>query len=334
MPHDDPQEDGRFQGGTEWACNRSRVGPVLDTVHFDREETSMRGRWLSVVVLAAVLLLPGCASPTAASGGSATSSAAASIVAPASTSGDSSDLIYGLVADSDNKGLVASYIGGGCDGPARLAVTETPSRIDVSVLIGPDPNGTGSCSAAGYSRTVAARLAQPIGDRTIFSGSHQQVPFDGSRKLLPSPLPANFTQSNERSGSEPGSDPGLSSAAASGPNGGQDAVNVTTRWSVTYTQPQPASDRCAPTRGVVQINLGPANADDFASGWSATETVSVVGHPVRLWRQGSTSAPSGWAYVWKADQGSVEVVAQTGCEGDRILTPTELLKVAQSLRSS
>jgi len=53
-----------------------------------------------------------------------------------------------------------------------------------------------------------------------------------------------------------------------------------------------------------------------------------------LWRQGSTSAPSGWAYVWKADQGSVEVVAQTGCEGDRILTPTELLKVAQSLRSS
>lgn len=294
----------------------------------------MRGRWLGVVLLAAVWLLAGCASPTAASGGGATSSAAPSMVAPASTSSDSSDLIYGLVADSGDKGLVASYIGGGCDGPARLAVTETPSRIDVSVLIGPDPNGTGSCSAVGYSRTVAARLAQPIGDRTIFSGAHQQVPFDGSRKLVPSALPPNFTQSNEWSGSEPGSDPALSSAVASGPNSGLDAVNVTTRWSVTYAQPQPVSDRCAPTRGVVQVNLGPANADDFASGWSATETVSVGGRSARLWREGSASDPIGWAYVWKADQGSVEVVAQTGCEGDRVLTPTELLKVTQSLRSS
>ena len=294
----------------------------------------MRGRWLGAVLPAAALLLAGCASwPTAASVGGGTSPAA-SVVTPVASSGDPSPSIYGLVADFDQKGLVASYIGGGCDGPSRLAVTETASRIDVSVLIGPDPNGTTSCSAVGYSRTVAARLAQPIGQRTIFSGAHRQVPFDGSRRLMPSALPPNFTHSLKWSGSEPGSDPALSSAAASGPTSGLGAVNVTTRWSVTYSEPQPASSRCAPTRGVVQVNLGPASADDFASGWSATETVSVGGHPARLWREGSAGAPTGWAYVWKANQGSVEVVAQTGCEGDRVLSPTELLKVAQSLRSS
>ena len=310
----------------------------------------MRRRRFGAVLLAATLLLVGCASsPTTASVGGATSSAAGSVVAPSSSSADPSSaagsvavpssssadpssLIYGLVADSDQKGLVASYIGGGCDGPAHLAVTETPSRINVSVLIGPDPNGTTSCPAVGYSRTVAAQLAQPIGDRTIFSGAHRQVPFDGSRRLVPSALPANFTQSNEEFGSEPGSDPGLSSAAASAPTSGLDAVNVTTRWGVTYAQPQPASDRCTPTRGWVQVNLGPSNADDFASGWSATATVSVRGHPARLWREGSASAPTGWAYVWKADQGSVEVAARTGCQGDRVLDPAELLKVAQSWR--
>lgn len=295
----------------------------------------MRGRWLGAVLLTAVLLLAGCASsPPAASVAGVTSSAAASLVAPASSSADTSNLIYGLLADSDNKGLVASYIGGECDGPARLAVTETPRRIDVSVLIGPDPNGTSSCSAVGYSRTVAARLVQPIGHRTIFSGARRQVPFDGSRRLLPSALPPNFTHSTEWSDGEPGSDPALSSAAASGPTSGLDAVNVTTRWSASYAQPQPASNRCTPTRGVLQVNLGPASADDFASGWSATATVSVGGHPARLWREGSASAPTGWAYAWMANQGSVEVVAQTGCEGDRVLSPTELLKVAQSLRSS
>lgn len=226
----------------------------------------MRRRWLGGVVLTAIVLLAGCASPTVASGGRATSSAASNAAAPSVTSGDSSDLIYGLVKDSDNKGLVASYIGGGCDGPARLAVTETASRIDVSVLVGPDPNGATACSAVGYTRTVAARLAKPVGDRMIFSGTHRQVPFDGARKLVPSALPASFSQHREWSGGEPEPDPGPSSTVSSGSTSSVDAVDITTRWGATYTQPQPASDRCAPTRGVVQVNLVPAEPNDFASG--------------------------------------------------------------------
>lgn len=275
----------------------------------------MHGRSLGVL-LPAVLLLAGCAGCSAAG------------------SAESTSLIYGLVTDSDRQGLVASYIGGACDGPARLAVTENASRIEVTVNIGTDPHGSEACPAVGYSRTVAARLAQPIGTRAIFSGDYRQVPFDGSRKLLPSVLPLNFAKTSEESGSEPALDPAQSSIPAATPSSGLNAENATTRWAVTYAQPQPAIDRCVPTRGVIEIQVGPASADDFASGWSAAGTVNIAGHPARLWRAGNASAPTGWAYAWKADRGTVEVMAQAGCQGDRLLDAAELLKVAQSLKSA
>ncbi len=53
-------------------------------------------------------------------------------------SADPPHVIEGLLVDSDRRGLVASYTGGAGDGPARLAVTETVSRIDVAVVIEPD----------------------------------------------------------------------------------------------------------------------------------------------------------------------------------------------------
>lgn len=295
-------------------------------------------RLLGALLPAAALLLAGCSSTvragavlsatsfaatseatSAASAATSTTAAASTRVAvPSATSGDFTSMIYGLVTDSGGMGLVASYIGGACDGPARLAVAETASRIDVRVQIGPDPKGPESCPAVGYSRTVAARLARPIGARPIFSGADHLQPFDGLRRLLPTALPSNFTKGVETSGGEPG----------------RDADHATTRWSVTYFQPQPASNACQPTRGVVQVNLGPAAADDFASAWTATTAVSIAGHQARLWREGKAGAPTAWAYVWRADQGSVEVVARAGCQGDRILDPNELLRVAQSLKTS
>ena len=120
----------------------------------------MPGRLRGGVLLGAVLMVVGCASPPAAARiGVARSSAppsttysapssadfgsAAASMAPTSGRRDPSSLIYGLVADSDDKGFVASYMGGGCDGRARLAVTETASSINVSVLVEPDPSDTG-----------------------------------------------------------------------------------------------------------------------------------------------------------------------------------------------
>lgn len=312
-------------------------------------ETGAYMRGQSLRLLLPALLLLGCAGPSVGRTASMSTSTSASVSTtaaalgstastsaqgPAAVSGEFSSLIYGLVTDPDQHGLAASYIGGACDGPARLAVTETPSRIEVTVLIGADPKSSQGCPAVGYTRTVAARLAQPIGTRPIFSGEHRQMPFDGSRKLLPSSLPPNFAKTSEQSGSEPAPDPRKSTASIAQASSGVNADDVTTRWTVTYAQPQPASDRCTPTRGLIQIQVGPVDADDFASGWVAAGTVSIAGHQAVLWRAGNANAPTGRAYAWKADRGSVEVIAQVGCQGDRVVDAAELLKVAQSLTTA
>ena len=313
----------------------------------------MRGRLLGAVLAAAALLLAGCTSTIKAEAGSAamsfvgtptsspsapaetsTSVASSSTAIPTGDRADSNRMIYGLLTDSDQMGLTASYIGGACDGPARLAVMESATRIDLAVEVSADPNGPEFCPALGIGRTVAARLARPIGDRTIFSRSVRQLPFDGSRRQLPTALPANFVKGVEEFGSEPATDPTLPTKTSSSSGANRDAANSTTRWTVTYHQPQPPKNVCTPTRGIVQVHLGPAGSEAFTSGWIATTVVSIAGHQARLWRAGDPGAPTGWAYVWAADRGTVEVVALTGCQRDRILDPLELLAVAQSLKPS
>ena len=289
----------------------------------------MGGRRLGIGVLTGAMLLVGCASPTTASGTarSATSSSAAI------SSADRAALIYGLRTDPDRQGLVASYIGGECNGPARLAVHETPGRMDVTVLIGPDPRGPESCSAVGYSRSVTARLAHPLGNRTIWSGDRRQVPFDGGRLLVPSVLPAQFEKRFEQGSEDPAADPTVADGAASAATAGPGAVDTTSEWMTTYAEPPgPAGNSCRPNNGVLEVNLGPATADDFAGEWVQTAAVTIGAARARLLRQGSSGAPTGWAYVWAADGGTVEVISLAAC--DRIIDPTELLAVARSLKSA
>lgn len=259
------------------------------------------------------------------------SPAASALVAASPGTGETPYLIDGLLTEPDGNGLVASYIGGECDGPARLAVAETVTRIDVEVLVGPSPEAEEVCSAVGFSRSVAARLAQPVDDRPIYSNDRRLVPFDGSRRLFPSALPPDFIKGNEESMSTPPSD---SAAPSSGSPTSAEGVDVTTQWTVAYAQPQTETDnRCTPTRGSVAVNVGPTNLNDSSTGWTLIDSASIDGHPAQLWREGSADAPRGWAYAWTADQGSVEVLALGNCEGDRVLSPTELLPIAQSLKS-
>ena len=320
----------------------------------------MQVRRLSLVLATAAALLAGCssASPTdsvaAAQYSNIWASVSSTSTTPSSspstpgrstgesgptttapTQGEDSRLIDGLLADSDEKGFAATYIGGLCDGAARLAVTESPQRIDLSVLVGPDPTGDRSCPAMGISRTVTARLTQPIGARPIFSGGIRPIPFDGARRLTPSTLPPHFTVSSQQWGGEPAPDPDSTRPVPSGEGSSADAASATTRWTATYTQPQQASNRCTPTRGLIEVDLAPAGVNGLAAdGWSPTVVAQVGAHQARLWRAGSSGVPRGWAYVWQADQGSVQVLARVACEGDRILDAKELLEVAKSLRPS
>lgn len=260
-------------------------------------------RAVNAVVAMVVLVLSGCF------GGST----------PAA--GGSTPAVDGLRTDPDGQGLVASYIGGSCDGSALLVVDEAPTRIDVSVAVKP-LLGIDACDSVGHSRTVATRLEQPVGTRAIWSGGRQQVPFDGARLLLvpTADLPADLTGIIES---------GDAAKHMSGP----DEAAVTADWHTKYLRSAPAtpSSTCTPGRGFLDIHLGPASRAAL-TGWTPLATADVGTTKAQLYREGSRRAPTGLAYTWMTHQGSVEVLNQASCRGDRLLSAAELLGVARALR--
>lgn len=232
-----------------------------------------------------------------------------------------SQLIEGIRSDPDHRGLVVSYIGGSCDGPARLVLTESKTRIRVRVAVKQKalPRGV-VCDAAGHVRTVKARLAQPIGDHTIWAAGRRYVPFDGARLLEPSTLPPGFTGVEESGVS-------TKSSAASG------SVLITTTWATGYFEPRSTSaiNSCLASRGRIEVRIGPVGADHRVD-WTKVGTVKIAAATADLYRDGSAKKPYGWAYLWTNNRSSVEVGNFVGCKGDRLLSRTELLRVAESLR--
>lgn len=168
--------------------------------------------------------------------------------------------------------------------------------------------------------TVAARLAEPIGERTIWAGGRQQIPFDGARLLVPSSMPEGYTGLSEW---------GLSVEPVSTPA----EVQVTTTW-VTIgfaVRPTPSSDGCAPSSSSLEVRLGPVTTN-LARGRTKIGSVNVGPAQANVYRTGSSRKPIGWAYVWTVDDSSVEVATSIDCAGDRLLSRTELLQIAESLR--
>ncbi len=228
----------------------------------------------------------------------------------------SSNVIEGIRSDPDHQGLVVSYVGGLCDGSARLVINETPTRIDATVIV---RLRRSDCPGVGIPSTVAARLGRPIGDRTIWAGGRQQIPFDGARLLVPS-LPADYTGL-----SETGSSVGSGSTPAD--------VGVTTTWDTTrfVLRPNTKPDSCEPRPSSVQIRLGPATSDRFHPE-ARIRSVAIGSATANLYRIGRSKKASGWAYVWTVDEHSIELTTGTSCDGDQLLSPAELLHIAESLR--
>lgn len=232
-----------------------------------------------------------------------------------------SRLIEGIRSDPDHRGLVVSYIGGSCDGPARLVLTESKTRIDARVAVKQKalPAGT-FCDAAGHGRTVKARLAQPIGDRTIWAAGHEYVPFDGARLLEPSTLPPGFTGFAES---------GISTKSSAGLG----SVVITATWAMERFEPRSTSaiNVCPASRGYIEVKIGPVGSDHPVD-WTKVGTVKIATATADLYRQGTPKKPGGWAYLWTINHSSVEVGNFAGCERDRLLSRTELLRIAESLR--
>ncbi|WP_091518795.1 hypothetical protein [Microlunatus soli] len=221
--------------------------------------------------------------------------------------------------DPDHQGLVVSYIGGACDGRARLAVTEKGSRIDAKVLVERKMNV--SCTDVGIPRTVAARLARPIGERTVWSSGREYVPFDGAHLLTPAPVPAGFGGVNEKAESW------------AGPTSPRGRV-VTSTWVTSRFDANAAAPdgECRATRGFLTVEIGPVPAGR-TSGRAKVGTARIGTATAQVYRDGPTDDPAGWSYVWQVDHRRVELGNSGNCnEQDRLLSRTELLRVARSLQ--
>lgn len=237
-------------------------------------------------------------------------------------SAGSTPAIGSLRTDPDGRGLVAGYDGGSCDGPARLVANETPTRVVVvSVAVAPVLGAGGACDSAAHLRTAGARLRQPIGTRTVSSGGQQLIPFDGARLLVPTAgLPVGYAEAYES---------GNVIEPVSTPSG----TIVTDNWVTSYARPAPPTPTdCPVSRGIIDITIGPRSAAHLTSDWTAVSRVPIGTTKAQLYRQGPSRAPQGFAFTWTTAQGSVEVVNQEFCRGDRLLTGAELLVVAQSLK--
>lgn len=228
--------------------------------------------------------------------------------------------IDGLRTDADRTTLVASYIGGACDGPASLEVQESSTIVNATVVIARQGKKDQICPAIGIFRHVSAHLLSPLGDRKVYSLSIPIIPFDGGRLLIPTALPKAFTLRGEEGGI------GEDSAQTSKPR-------RTLSWARTYGPPARSAlaSTCTPMRGVLVINQGPRSSGTQDAVDRGTRRVGAAkGH---LYREGPSDAKAyRWTLVWPAAGGSVSVTALSECAGDHLLTPAELLAIARSLK--
>lgn len=180
--------------------------------------------------------------------------------------------IEGLRTDADGLRLVAAYTGGTCDGAASLAVRERDDRVEVAVQVLPRPGDDENtvCTLAGIGRTVAADLAEPLGDRTVFTDGEPVEPYDGADLVVPSRLPDGFVLRSE--------------------NGAPDGAS----WTQTYGTPQPdgLGGPCTPEQRSLAISTGPRVHDAFSApyfrddgpadaGDGAARLYSQAGAPLR-----------------------------------------------------
>jgi len=229
-----------------------------------------------------------------------------------------SDQINGVRSYPDHRGLVVSYVGGGCDGPARLVLTESKTRIQARVVV-KQPTGPVNCAAVGIPSTVQARLAAPIGDRSLWAGGREYVPFDGARLLMPSALPRGFGGPVEV---------GTSAASSSS----SAAAVVTTTWVRTFNSHAATSgEACQAAFGSLDVRIGPTTVD-LSHGWTKVDTAKIGPATASLYRDGATRTPTGWAYIWTRQPSDIEVRNTVDCQGDRLINRTELLRIARSLR--
>lgn len=183
--------------------------------------------------------------------------------------------VGGLRTDADGLGLVASYMGGACDGPASLVVVERDDRVEVAVRVlrrpGDDENTV--CPAVGIGRAVRGDLSEPLADRAVFADGKQVEPYDGADLVVPGRLPDGFVLRSEGGSLE-----------ADG-------------WAQTYGSPRPdgLGEPCRAEQRSLGVSTGPRVFDTFSAAYFRDE--------------GPVNAGDGDARLYSQDGGSVRYLA-------------------------
>ena len=255
---------------------------------------------VSAVVAGAFLILPG------------TRPAPDTIVTgPTPVRAGNGPRIEGLRTDPDGRGLVATYTGGACDGPASLVVAQRNDRVEVAIRVLPPPgqDGTTFCPAIGIARSVHADLAEPLAKRTVFADGEPVEPYDGADLVVPDRLPDGFALLSE--------------------SGSREAAG----WTQTYGPPRDESlgAPCRPGQRSLSVSTGPRVLEAFSAPYFRDEgPVDAGDGDARLYSQADGSV----RYLGLLVSGQPVSLAYGVDCGGTAPSVNELVEIADLLRTA
>ena len=218
--------------------------------------------------------------------------------------------IEGLRTDPDGRGLVATYTGGACDGPASLVVAQRKDRVDVAVrvLLRPGQDGTTFCPDIGIGRSVHADLAEPLAERTVFADGEPVEPYDGADLVVPDRLPDGFALLSE--------------------SGSREAVS----WRQTYgnARDEALGAPCRPGQRSLSVSTGSRVLDFSAASFQDDGPVDAGDGDARLHSQADGSV----RYLGLLVSGQpVSLAFGVDC-GGRAPSVNEIVEIADALRTA
>lgn len=244
--------------------------------------------------------------------------------------------VEGVRTDADSLVLVAAYIGGSCDGPARLRARETADAVVLSLEIERPPDRPPTringrivhyvCEAAGYPRTARVQLAAPLGKRTVVDAgttprggrNRRLTVVDGSHLLAPTALPSGYQLAVEM------------------PSMQDDGLTVTgwsRWWSVPVpTPPAPPAgatpSAAPPSPPSVLLTQGRRLAPEPGMVWQEEKPVKVGSATARLYREPS----SDWLVLrWTDPRTRTACALQVMPKLGDTYSPREIVALADSL---
>jgi hypothetical protein len=266
----------------------------------DREDPMAEGYGrlgaAAAALAAASLLLAGCTAASATSLATMTRSAAATTTSP--------EAITDALVAPDGRLIVVTYTGGGCVVGARLTAKQT--RSTVTLVLRQVLSGASICPADVIEGlTVTVTLPHPLWGRSLIDGSTgRPIPyFDGRKLLRVTYLPPGFRFSAYVPSPAP----------------------VVTAWEREFASPGQAT---APV-DVAQVRGNTA----VGPSWPVTAQVKVGSRPAALSVLTSNGQVYGRAIAWRAGGYSFVVYTVQVRAGQRLLSATELNRIADGLRS-